>query len=967
MCEEITNEVQEVIDYVLRNEENVKFKVCTECSRDLPCHDWFYNKHPKGKHGRDSKCKECKSNTYNFVTNLRELYYLNIKDDFNIKFRYMSVEQLQKEFNLSFNETNMLINRFKLSKTKVIDSLTDEEVIFMYKSLLNNEIKCFTNGIYKNDKYIIILIKHMINTILKWNRDDICNNYFSKIFEENGLKGLTSTKGFDNYKYLINAFPEYSIYRWELKSSTVGNGFWTDNNLDNALEWLRKKLLEDKNVDNINMAGRFGFQNILEEYNLMGLCATKFKSKPIPLFEKMYDSKFSKEEMLKDNYTFCIDLNCVPRILEDKVYKLIDNYNNLDDRGKTLINEIVRFCENENRFPNEHDLSNKKGYICKTQFYKYFGENTLKQLYNYIIPVYDLSEENDVDIFRKICDGQNYDAIYIKPNKIKCIKCDELKDFTEENFSKGEAQKFGLNYICKKCNTKISYGRNLNKNSEKNNILIENQHDIILWYEAFLKNNLKQMPNFCYEEQNTIDILKYIINIKLGLYTKEQICDVNLLARKQFEEYRIDTAINRLGGKLLALQKCFPELNITNEDVFPEAYSNEDMDNIISEWIHNNNLSIQDLLSKGITLTYNNKMNAMMSLKYYQNNKSRIDMIIWYCNRNNILHPIYNRPIIKWDFDEVSQGFWNNKQNRIDRIKYYSENECNENILDVINDTLKLRAWIYKYFRQESIVKIISYSRKEITLYDLLIDAYPEILSNKILFEWEWHQYSKNDRDSLIKMMRELILFRLNDLIQNIQEDVPKYLNSVYLGKLYPKFTRQISKNRFSSYYEWGCLAFPEYAGYWTPQMFGSTVAYDGVKCGSKQEMMVYEFAKIDMELKYFKSIGNKKSGEYTFELGDEYEYERFCPDFILEYIDVNNKKVKLTKPIIVEFYGMYFENHKCYIYQNYVTKTKIKNQFYNSRGDIIFVGLYPDDLKNRCEGVRNKISNALSKSILVQ
>ena len=83
---------------------------------------------------------------------------------------------------------------------------------------------------------------------------------------------------------------------------------------------------------------------------------------------------------------------------------------------------------------------------------------------------------------------------------------------------------------------------------------------------------------------------------------------------------------------------------------------------------------------------------------------------------------------------------------------------------------------------------------------------------------------------------------------------------------------------------------------------------------------------------------------------------------FALEYIDVDIKKIKLTKPIIVEFYGMYFENHKCYIYQNYVRKTKIKNQFYESRDDIIFIGLYPDDLKNGCEGVRNKIAKVLSK-----
>jgi len=640
-------------------------------------------------------------------------------------------------------------------------------------------------------------------------------------------------------------------------------------------------------------------------------------------------------------------------------YKLKDAYELLDDQGKYLINWIIRFCEEENKFPNEKDMTIKNGYISRTKYYEYFGQKTFNCIYDYIVPFFDLSEETDVDKFRNI---QTNHAIIIKPNKIKCIKCGEIKDFTRDNFPGHEAQKFGLKYSCIKCETVTEYERNLDKFSKKNNIPFEQRYNIILWYDAFLINNLKQMPDFCYEEDNIILIIKYIIKNKLNLHTKEQICDLNLLGHKQFDKYRIDMSINRLGGKLEALQKCFPEFNITYKDVYKELYLDEEMNNIISSWIYDNNIKTIDLLSKGLRVTYSKEMSAMMSNKFHKIGKSKADMVMWYCDRNNILHPLYDRKIIKWDFAEVPKGFWEVKENRIERIKYYCQHECEESILECIDDTEELKKWIYKYFRQESIVKIISYSKKGLYLYDTLIEAYPEIKEDNILFEWEWHQYSKSDRDSLVKMLRELIIYRLNDLILDVKEDVPKYLNSVYLGKLYPKFMHQIHKERFDSYYEWGCLAFPEYADYWTPQMFGSTVAYDGVKCGSKQEMLVYEFAKKDMDLAYFKSIGNKRSGEYTFELGDEYEYERFCPDFALDYIDVDTKKIKLTKPIIVEFYGMYFENHKCYIYQNYVRKTKIKNQFYESRDDIIFIGLYPDDLKNGCEGVRNKIAKVLSK-----
>jgi len=963
MNNEETEKIQEMISIVLTNDPTIQFKTCKTCGRRFPAHEWFFTKHPKSPLGVEARCKECvslsKGRNYKIISAIDYPWHHGKEEEFIKMFRIMADYQLAEYFSVNISDIKNTAKILNIKMGNIINNLSDNEIICIYDSILNGKRKCLPNGVYLNVNNKITIFRYLINDILQWNRKDICDNINTNTLKKYKIDSMIVDGVITLYDLLTLTFPNYELKKWELKKSSVGE--WNDESVSDALSWLRERLYKDKNIDNINYAGTYSFKNLLDEYNFNGLCVTKFDGSSILLFEKMYGENFSKEEMLKDNYTFNIDTNCIPTILEGSVYKLNDSYYKLNDRGKTLVNEVIRFCEKEKTFPKETDLSNNKGYICRTQFYKYFGENTLKQLYTYISPIYDFAEETDVDKFRNIVDGQNYNIILIKPNKIACIKCGKIKEFTKDNFSEDEAMKFGLNYTCRDCENK--YVKRLRYNNI--GIEFENITDIspVEWWEYLYENKLKVMPEFCYTEENLIEIIKHVINNVLNLHTKEEICDVTNFGREQLDVYRIDSPFYKLGKKVEVLQKCFPELNITNDDVFPEFYLEDEMNEIISSWIKNNNLTVIDLLSKGITYTFDKKMNAMMSVKFHKIGKSRIDMIIWYCSRNNIFHPIHNRPIIKWDFDEVSQGFWNNKQNRIDRIKYYCEHECNENIFDCINDTLKLRSWIYKYFRQESIVKIISYSKKEIALYDLLIDAYPEILSNRLLFEWEWHQYSKNDRDSLIIMLRELILYRLNDLVADIKEDVPKYLNSIYLGKLYPKFTRQISKNRFNSYYEWGCLAFPEYADYWTPQMFGSTVAYDGTKCGSKQEMMIYEFAKIDLSLNYFKSIGNKRSGEFVFELGDEYEYERFCPDFALEYIDVDTNKIKLTKPIIVEFYGMYFENHKCYIYQNYVYKTKVKNKFYNSRDDIIFVDLYPDDLKNGCQEVKNKISDAINEA----
>ena len=43
---------------------------------------------------------------------------------------------------------------------------------------------------------------------------------------------------------------------------------------------------------------------------------------------------------------------------------------------------------------------------------------------------------------------------------------------------------------------------------------------------------------------------------------------------------------------------------------------------------------------------------------------------------------------------------------------------------------------------------------------------------------------------------------------------------------------------------------------------------------------------------------------------------------------------------------------------QNYVKKTKIKNQYYRLRDDIYFIDLYPSDLKNNLQGVREKLTS---------
>jgi hypothetical protein len=952
---EITIEVQELIDYVLEIENDISFKVCTQCKRNLPAHLLFFTKHDKCKYGVTSSCKECNNDDFSFGDILHPWY--ETKELFISNFRKMSIEQLVKYYNKPNSTISYFAKSLNLNKFEIVKTLTEDEILFMYQSVLKNEIKVFTNGIYNYDQYIIYLIRYMINNILNWNRLDVCNYYNLQTFKDNGLGGLLGIKHFNSYDYLIKTFPEYDIKIWELKSSSVGN--WTEDSIKQSLEWLKTKLFEDKNINNIHDASVFGFRNLIEQYNLAGLCATQFSGSYVKFFEFAYQMEFNKKEKLKLNYTFNVDNSEINRTKEGVLYKITDLYNLLDERGKTLINEIVKFCEVENRFPSEKDLSNKKGYICRTQFYKYFSEKSLKSVFKYIIPIYDLSDEIKVENFKSICDAQNYNAIIIKPKRVQCIKCGQIKNFDADNFTIGCNNKFGLKYECKECENKES----IKKYYRDKSIYFNDVMDIspIQWWEHMFSNKLRSMPEFCYSEKNLILIVRHIINNIVNIFLKEDICNVVNFGRKQMGKYRIETICNRLGGKLQMLQKCFPELNIIEDDVYPETYSDEETNLIIKNWITTNSLTIDNLLRKGCTYSFDKRMTAMMAARFHKQNQSTIDMIMWYCKRNNILHSIFNRDLIIWDFEEMPPKFWINKNNRILRIKYYCETECEEKINSVLNNTNLFRFWIFKYFRQEQIAKIISYKYSG-SLYNLLVEAYPEVINDKLLFEWEWHTYSKNDNESLIKMLREFVLYRMNDIIVDLQNDIPKYINGVYIRNLYPKFCKQIHKKRFDSYFQWVSLAFPEYADKWNIQMFGDTIAFDGVKCGSKQEMFLYEYFKKDLNLKFIKHIGNERTGKYTFELNEEYEYVRFCPDFVLEYIEIKDNKVKLTKPIYIEYYGMYNESHKSPIFQNYVIKTQIKNHFFKSNKDITFVDYYPNEI-NDTNIIKSKIIDAINMS----
>ena len=205
----ITKEVQEVIDYVLKENPNINFKICKECERKLPAHEIFFTKHTRCKFGVNSKCKECTNRDFSFYDVVFPWY--GSKEEFIANYRKMSVEQIAKYYNKPISTIVHYSKSWELNKFEIVKNLTEEEIIFMYKSLLNGEINIFTNGVFNYDDYIIVLIRYMINNILKWNREDICKYFSSQTLKDNKLGGLLGIKRFNPNNYLLKAFSEYKL------------------------------------------------------------------------------------------------------------------------------------------------------------------------------------------------------------------------------------------------------------------------------------------------------------------------------------------------------------------------------------------------------------------------------------------------------------------------------------------------------------------------------------------------------------------------------------------------------------------------------------------------------------------------------------------------------------------------------------------------------------------------------------
>lgn len=126
-------------------------------------------------------------------------------------------------------------------------------------------------------------------------------------------------------------------------------------------------------------------------------------------------------------------------------------------------------------------------------------------------------------------------------------------------------------------------------------------------------------------------------------------------------------------------------------------------------------------------------------------------------------------------------------------------------------------------------------------------------------------------------------------------------------------------------------------------QLSNINISCDGTILNSKEEVVLYDYIKTNLNID-IKSIGLKRKKGYYF-YNEEHD-ENYIPDFY----------IKNEKPIIIEYFGMYNENNKNKMFVDYNEKTKRKIEFFNSLEGYNFIAIFPQDLKNNFEGLKNKL-----------
>lgn len=269
---------------------------------------------------------------------------------------------------------------------------------------------------------------------------------------------------------------------------------------------------------------------------------------------------------------------------------------------------------------------------------------------------------------------------------------------------------------------------------------------------------------------------------------------------------------------------------------------------------------------------------------------------------------------------------------------------------------LKNRADICRLSQKMMIKHKIQFSRTSFikgSPYNLISLSFPELK----IKGWElihapcnfWKDYNN---------FTDAVKHYYNVILNDDQREIPSVsFSTEYIKSLFFKLGR--AKESYYSNKTWTSILSDIGVAY---DYDFEILSADGIKMSSRQETSVYDYIKYALGITDISYIGKNRSLDYGFSSRGMV----FYPDYRIDTLD----GAELIKPVIIEYYGLYDnlvgrKNKTKFndIKKEYIKKTNLKNKYYNENKDIIFVGLYPEDLKNKMDSIKEKMIKALEKT----
>lgn len=253
-------------------------------------------------------------------------------------------------------------------------------------------------------------------------------------------------------------------------------------------------------------------------------------------------------------------------------------------------------------------------------------------------------------------------------------------------------------------------------------------------------------------------------------------------------------------------------------------------------------------------------------------------------------------------------------------------------------DILKINKKFLEKNRVTNIRYIISQQ-----VYKVLQECFPEFN----IQPWELTMASAKyfskieNREYAIDLFIDKNGFSFNDILEKKLEVSQKMDEFGIYNSIYRRFMSY--ENMFIEYYKTKNIIVE------AKDFKNIILSSDGItKLHSMEEKIVFDYVKYELNLE-IEAIGlNRGLRFYNEELNENY-----YPDFIIENL--------LDKPIVIEYFGWFIPGNKNNLIKSYVDKTHRKNNYFRNLEDIYYIDLYPKDLKDKCQSIKDKFEKMVN------